>query len=52
MIKEQRLEDKDNGAEELLLDALMSEACGDDEALEERMTFKEVFNDVTWLLED
>lgn len=52
LIKAQRIEGEDDGAEEILLDALIGEACGDDEALEERMTFKEVFDDVTRLLGD
>jgi hypothetical protein len=32
--EEQRLEDKDDGANELLLDALIGDACGDNEALD------------------
>ena len=50
--REQRLEDEDDGAEELIMDALMSEAYGDNEALEERMTYQEVQNDVDRLLAD
>ena len=44
--KEQRLEDKDNRTNELLLDALIRNACGDDEALDVRMTYQEVLDDV------
>jgi hypothetical protein len=44
--EEQRLEDKDNGTNELLLDALIGTACGDNEALDIRMTYQEVLNDV------
>jgi hypothetical protein len=32
--KEQRLKDKDDGTNELLMDALIGNACGDDEALD------------------
>jgi hypothetical protein len=32
--EEQRLEDQDDGANELLLDALIGDACGYDEALD------------------
>ena len=32
------------------MDALIGEACGDDEALGERMTYKEVLDDVLVLL--
>ena len=44
--EEQRLEDKDDGANELLLDALIGDACGYDEALDIRMTYQEVLDDV------
>jgi hypothetical protein len=44
--KEQRLEDEDNRTNELLLDALIGNACGDDEALDVRMTYQEVLDDV------
>jgi hypothetical protein len=44
--EEQRLEDKDDGTNELLLDALIGTACGDDEALDVRMTYQEVLDDV------
>jgi hypothetical protein len=43
---EQRLEDKDDGTNELLMDALIGNACGDDEALDVRMTYQEVLDDV------
>jgi hypothetical protein len=44
--EEQRLKDKDNRTNELLLDALIGTACGDDEALDVRMTYQEVLDDV------
>ena len=44
--EEQRLEDQDDGANELLLDALIGDACGYDEALDVRMTYQEVLDDV------
>ena len=44
--KEQRLEDEDNRTNELLMDALIGDACGDDEALDVRMTYQEVLDDV------
>jgi hypothetical protein len=44
--KEQRLEDEDDGTNELLMDALIGDACGDDEALDVRMTYQEVLDDV------
>ena len=44
--EEQRLEDKDDGTNELLLDALIGNACGDNEALDVRMTYQEVLDDV------
>jgi hypothetical protein len=31
---EQRLEDQDDGADELIIDAFMGDACGDNEALD------------------
>jgi hypothetical protein len=37
--KEQRLEDEDDGTNELLMDALIGDVCGDDEALDVRMTY-------------
>jgi hypothetical protein len=37
--KEQRLEDKDDGTNELLLDTLIRNACGDNKALDIRMTY-------------
>ncbi len=44
--EEQRLEDEDDGGDELIMDALMGDACGDDEALEVRMTYQEFLDDV------
>jgi hypothetical protein len=44
--EEQRLEDQDDGANELLLDALIGNACRYDEALDVRMTYQEVLDDV------
>jgi hypothetical protein len=43
---EQRLEDKDNRAAELIMDALLSDGCGDNKALEVQMTYQEVLDDV------
>jgi hypothetical protein len=43
-------EKADDGAEELLLDSLIGEACGDDDKLEELMTIREVFDSVQALL--
>ena len=40
----------DDGSEELLMDALIGETCGDDDALQERMTYQEVFDSVQDLL--
>jgi hypothetical protein len=37
--EEQRLEDEDDRTNELLLDALIRTAYGDDEALDVRMTY-------------
>ena len=37
--EEQRLEDEDDGANELLLDALIRDAYGDNKALDIRMTY-------------
>ena len=34
------------------MDALMGKACGDDEALKERMTYKEVLADVKRLIQE
>jgi hypothetical protein len=46
-VPEEVLEEKeDNGAEELLMDSLIGEACGDKDILEELMTVQEVFNSV------
>jgi hypothetical protein len=39
-------EGEDDGAKELLMDALISEACGDDDILEEPMTIQAVFDSV------
>jgi hypothetical protein len=39
-------ETEDDGAEELILDALIGETCGDDDVLQERMTYQEVFDSV------
>jgi hypothetical protein len=44
--EEQRLKDEDNGTNELLLDALIGTACGDDKALDVQMTYQEVLDDV------
>jgi hypothetical protein len=44
--EEQRLKDKDDGTNELLLDALIGNACGDNKALDVRMTYQEVLDDV------
>jgi hypothetical protein len=44
--EEQRLEDEDNGANELLLDALIRDAYGDNKALDIRMTYQEVLDDM------
>jgi hypothetical protein len=41
---------EDNGAEELLMDSLIGEACRDEDILEELMTVQEVFNSVQTLL--
>ena len=43
-------EEEDDGAEELLIDALIGEACGDDDILEEPMTIQAVFDSVQRLL--
>jgi hypothetical protein len=45
-------EKEDDGAEELLLDALIGEACGDDDILKEPMTIQEVFDRIQSLLSD
>jgi hypothetical protein len=37
--EEQRLKDKDNGTNELLLDAFIRTACEDNKALDIRMTY-------------
>jgi hypothetical protein len=44
--KEQRLEDEDDRMNELLMDALIGNTYGDDEALDVRMTYQEVLDDV------
>jgi hypothetical protein len=44
--EEQRLEDEDDGTNELLLDTLIGTACRDNEALDIRMTYQEVLNDI------
>jgi hypothetical protein len=44
--EEQRLKDEDNRTNELLLDALIGNACGDDKALDVQMTYQEVLDDV------
>ena len=44
--EEQRLEDKDDRINELLLDALIGNACGDNEALDIRITYQEVLNNI------
>ena len=44
--EEQRLEDEDDGTNELLLDALIRNTYRDNEALDIRMTYQEVLNDV------
>jgi hypothetical protein len=46
LAKEQRLEDEDDGTNELLMDALIGNAYGDNEALDVRMTYQEVLDDV------
>ena len=38
LILEVVLEEEDNGAKELLIDALIGKACGDDDILEELIT--------------
>ena len=44
------IEEADNGVEELLLDALLGESCGDEDILQEPMTIQEVLNSVQGLL--
>ena len=44
--KEQRLKDEDDGTNELLMDALIRDVYGDNEALDVRMTYQEVLDDV------
>jgi hypothetical protein len=41
---------EDDGAKELLIDALIGKACRDDDILKELMTIQEVFNSVQRLL--
>jgi hypothetical protein len=49
--EEEVLEEKeDDGAEELLMDSLIGESCGDGDILEESMTVQEVFDSVQRLL--
>jgi hypothetical protein len=43
---EQRLEDKDDRTNELLIDALIRNVYGDNEALDVRMTYQEVLDNV------
>ena len=50
LILEVVLEEEDNGAKELLIDALIGKACGDDDILEEPITIQAVFNSVQRLL--
>jgi hypothetical protein len=44
--EEQRLKDKDNRTNELLLDALIRTACRDNKALNVQMTYQEVLNNM------
>jgi hypothetical protein len=44
--EEQRLKDKDDKTNKLLLDALIKTACGNNKALDVQMTYQEVFNNV------
>ena len=44
--EEQRLKDEDDGANELLLDTLIRDTYRDNKALDVRMTYQEVLNDV------
>ena len=44
------IEEADNRVEELLLDALLRESCGDKDILQEPMTIQEVLNSVQGLL--
>lgn len=50
--QEQPKEKEDDGAEELLLDALIGDACGDNDALDQSMTVQQVFDQVQSLLSD
>ena len=45
-------EEVDDSAEELLLDALIGEACGDNNIIEELITIQQVFDSVQGLLSD
>jgi hypothetical protein len=44
--KEQRLEDEDNKTNKLLLNALIRTAYGDNKALDVRMTYQKVLNNM------
>jgi len=44
--EEQRLEDEDDGANELLLDTLIRDTYRDNEALDVRITYQEVLDDM------
>jgi hypothetical protein len=44
--EEQRLKNKDDKTNELLLDALIRNACEDDKALDVQITYQEVLNDM------
>jgi hypothetical protein len=44
--EEQRLKDKDNKTNELLLNAFIRNACGDNKALDVQMTYQEILDDV------
>jgi hypothetical protein len=44
--EEQKLKDKNNETNKLLLDTLIRNACGDNKALDIRMTYQEVLNNV------
>jgi len=44
--EEQRLKDEDDGANKLLLDTLIRDAYRDNEALDIRITYQEVLNDM------
>jgi hypothetical protein len=46
LAKEQRLEDEDDRTNKLLIDALIRNACGDNKALDVRITYQEVLDDI------